>query len=55
MQREQSLFYQRAEPFLQHPDRVDDILMEGSKLAATAAEQTMVQVREAMGLSPRWF
>ena len=55
VQREQSLFYQRAEPFLQHPDRVDDILMEGSKLAATAAEQTMVQVREAMGLSPRWF
>lgn len=54
VQREQALFYQRAEPFLKHPERVDEILKIGSKLASEAAEQTMVQVRAAMGLSPRW-
>ena len=55
VQREQALFYQRAEPFLKHPERVDEILKIGSKLASEAAEQTMVQVRAAMGLSPRWI
>jgi tryptophanyl-tRNA synthetase len=54
VQREQALFYQRAEPFIRHPEHVDDILRAGSKIASAAAEQTMVQVREAMGLSPRW-
>ncbi len=54
VQREQALFYQRAEPFVKHPDHVDDILRAGSRIAAAAAEQTMVEVREAMGLSPRW-
>ncbi|NCW19767.1 MAG: tryptophan--tRNA ligase, partial [Betaproteobacteria bacterium] len=51
---EQALFHQRAEPFVKQPQRVDDMLHEGSKRASQAAEQTMVQVREAMGLLPRW-
>ncbi|NCZ29823.1 MAG: hypothetical protein EBX70_09065, partial [Betaproteobacteria bacterium] len=49
-----ALFHQRAEPFVKQPQRVDDMLHEGSKRASQAAEQTMVQVREAMGLLPRW-
>ena len=54
VQREQVLFYERAQPFVNHPERVDEILQAGSKRAAGVAEETMVQVREAMGLLPRW-
>jgi len=55
VQVEQAVFFQRAQPFVSHPERVDEILREGSKRASLVAEQTMVQVREAMGLLPRWF
>ena len=54
VQREQVLFYERAQPFVNHPERVDEILQAGSKRAAGVAEETMEQVREAMGLLPRW-
>jgi tryptophanyl-tRNA synthetase len=50
---EQQRFRQRAEPYLRDPEAVDAILRQGYETAADVAEQTMVEVRSAMGLMAR--
>ncbi len=42
---------ERAQPYLQHPQRVREILVDGAARANTVAEATMQIVREAMHLA----
>lgn len=51
--REQERFRARAEPYLREPEAVDAMLRQGCSAAAEFAEQTMVEVRSAMGLMAR--
>ncbi len=42
---------EKAQPYLDHPERIQDLLSEGGKKAQVLAEETMETVRQAMGLS----
>jgi tryptophanyl-tRNA synthetase len=42
---------ERAQPYIDHPERVREILHEGSLKAAGLAQETMQTVRQAVGLS----
>jgi len=44
---------ERRKPYEEHPERVWEILEDGGAKARKRAEQTMVEVREVMGLAPR--
>jgi tryptophanyl-tRNA synthetase len=44
---------QRRKPYEENPELVWEILEDGGAKARKRAEQTMVEVREAMGLAPR--
>lgn len=46
---EQELLRERADPYLQNPDLVKDIMIEGSKKAGRVADETMEIVRSAVG------
>ena len=43
---------ERAQPYLQHPERVREILADGAARADAVAEETMQVVRKAMNLVP---
>ncbi|MDI9336161.1 MAG: tryptophan--tRNA ligase [Gammaproteobacteria bacterium] len=47
---EQEVFIERAEPFLQKPALVQDILDDGSQKARQSAETTLREVRQTLGL-----
>jgi tryptophanyl-tRNA synthetase len=44
---------ERRRPYEENPELVWEILEDGGAKASTRAEQTMVEVRKAMGLAPR--
>jgi tryptophanyl-tRNA synthetase len=44
---------ERRKPYEENPERVWEILEDGGAKARKRAEQTMVEVREVMGLAPR--
>jgi tryptophanyl-tRNA synthetase len=44
---------ERRKPYEENPDRVWEILEDGGARARRRAEQTMLEVREVMGLAPR--
>ncbi len=46
---EQEVIRERAQPYVQHPDRVVEIIHEGNKQASSVADQTMEIVRSAVG------
>jgi tryptophanyl-tRNA synthetase (EC 6.1.1.2) len=48
--REQQPMFERAQPYLDNPALVRDILAHGSDKARATAQQTMHAVRDAMGL-----
>lgn len=48
---EQAPWRERAQPFLDNPKRLRDIVADGCARARTVAEETMLDVREAMGLN----
>lgn len=50
---EQEPFHERAQPYLDQPGLLRDIMDEGCARARTLAQETMVDVREAMGLAYR--
>jgi tryptophanyl-tRNA synthetase len=43
---------ERAQPYLQHPERVREILADGAARANAVAEETMQVVRKSMNLVP---
>jgi tryptophanyl-tRNA synthetase len=45
-------FRERRNAFAQNPDHIWDMLHDGAKRARVIAEQTMLEVREAIGLPP---
>jgi tryptophanyl-tRNA synthetase len=47
---EQAPWRERAQPFLDHPERLREIVGDGCARARRVAQQTMHDVREAMGL-----
>ena len=47
---EQTDFHERAQPFEESPERVDQILEEGSAKARVIAKETMSDVRAAIGI-----
>ena len=47
-----TLMRERAQPYVQHPERVREILAEGAARANKVAEETMQVVRTAMNLAP---
>jgi tryptophanyl-tRNA synthetase len=47
---EQAPWRERAQPFLDHPERLREIVADGCARARRVAQQTMHDVREAMGL-----
>ncbi len=49
--REQQPWRERAEPYLAQPQRVVEIVREGTERARVVARQTMTDVRAAMGLA----
>ena len=51
--REQTPMRERAQTYLDHPERVRDILADGKNRASALARETMRDVREAMGLKYR--
>ncbi len=51
--REQEPFRERAQPYLDHPQRVRDVLDAGCDRARVVARETMNDVRQAMGLAYR--
>jgi len=48
---EQQPMLERAEPFVSNPRLVRDIVDAGTQRARTTAQETMRDVREAMGLN----
>jgi tryptophanyl-tRNA synthetase len=48
---EQQPMLERAKPYIDHPKRVREIVDAGCKKAQSVAEQTMFDVRKAMGLN----
>ena len=50
---EQDQIIARAAPYEENPDRVRSLLMEGAEKAEDDARQTLIEVRQAMGLSYR--
>jgi len=50
---EQRVFIERAQPYVEDPRRVRDIMDDGCERARRAARETMRDVRDAMGLSYR--
>jgi tryptophanyl-tRNA synthetase len=49
--REQQAFHERAQPYLDNPALVRDIMADGCERARTVAAETMRDVRQAMGLA----
>jgi len=49
--REQQPMLERAQPYLSHPQVVRDIIDAGTQKARKVAQETMAEVREAMGLT----
>jgi len=49
--REQQPMLERAEPYVRAPDRVREIVHAGTERARIAAQATMRDVREAIGLN----
>jgi tryptophanyl-tRNA synthetase len=47
---EQAPWRERAQPFLDHPERLREIVADGCARARRVAQQTMHDVREAMGI-----
>ena len=48
---EQTLFRERAEPFANSPEKVRQILEDGSEKARVIAKETMTEVRSAIGIA----
>lgn len=51
IQEEQAEFNERAKPFEENPDLVQNILAEGCEAAREVARETLNEVKEAMGLA----
>ena len=51
--RETTRFRERAQPYLDNPGRVREVMNEGCERARVLARETMGEVREAMGLAYR--
>lgn len=51
MLKEQAPWHERAQPFLDNPQQLRDIVADGCQRANKVAQETMRDVREAMGLS----
>ena len=51
MLKEQAPWHERAQPYLDNPQQLRDIVAEGCERARKAAAETMTDVREAMGLN----
>ena len=49
--REQAVLRERAQPYVEDPSLVRNILADGCERARKLAQETMRDVREAMGLS----
>jgi hypothetical protein len=43
--------HERRAPYLAHPERIDEILAEGTRRARAEGEETMRLVREAMRMA----
>lgn len=48
--KEQTIFWQRAQTYIEDPNLVDSIIADGNEKAKQIAEETMQEVREVMGL-----
>lgn len=51
--REQATMHERAQPYLNHPNQLREIAAQGCERARKLAQETMQDVREAMGLRYR--
>ncbi len=51
MLKEQAPWHERAQPYLDNPQQLRDIVAEGCERARKVAAETMTDVREAMGLN----
>jgi tryptophanyl-tRNA synthetase len=52
-QAELAVFRDRAQPYIEDPSLVRDIITDGCEAARVVARETMEQVREAVGLGHR--
>jgi tryptophanyl-tRNA synthetase len=49
--KEQNVWRERAQPFIEQPKLVRDIVDAGTERARAVARSTMVEVRDAMGIN----